>query len=496
MRPATRTQGDLNMRRSAVPLALLGSVLLGFIGEWLFFEAEPGLNVPLWTGLVGSVSVLLLRRQGLAVGRAQQVLLLVAWLFTWSLAWRDGSGLHGLSLLASALLLGMALYPWSSSPSGGRLREYALLMPMHMGLGMLTGLPALLLQGIEQQGGAREGLRARALRILMGLGLALPFLLLLGALFASADPVYRRLMQHLLDPEDLLPRLMLIVLLSGAAAGFWRLLSGFRLPALSVAFALPRLGALEVGVALGLIAGLLSSFVFVQIRYLFGGASLVALTPGLTYAAYAREGFGQLVAASAVALPMLLAFHALLDRRRREGLRLFRILAGLLIGLILIIMASAGYRLWLYQQAYGLTEARFYGAAFLLWLGWTLLWFAITVLAVQREERFAFGSAVAFLLLVVLLHGLNPDARIADLNIRRALEGKPLDTAYMASLSADALPTVLSLLNRLPEPTRAELLEHLRRHPVRAGIRSWREWNGSRMRARAELERLFGQGKA
>src|SRR5688572_31274949 len=44
----------------------------------------------------------------------------------------------------------------------------------------------------------------------------------------------------------------------------------------------------------------------VQLRYLFGGADLVELTPGLSYAEYARRGFFELVAATALVVPILL----------------------------------------------------------------------------------------------------------------------------------------------------------------------------------------------
>ena len=61
------------------------------------------------------------------------------------------------------------------------------------------------------------------------------------------------------------------------------------------------MGALELAVAPGLVDALFLAFVVVQLRYLFGGAALVAVSPDLTHAEYARRGFFELVAVAALA---------------------------------------------------------------------------------------------------------------------------------------------------------------------------------------------------
>src|SRR5258706_1517473 len=69
------------------------------------------------------------------------------------------------------------------------------------------------------------------------------------------------------------------------------------------------LGTTEVAVILGLINLLFLSFVIVQVPYLFGGMELVQNTPDFKLAEYARRGFGELVAVSALVLPILLTSH-------------------------------------------------------------------------------------------------------------------------------------------------------------------------------------------
>src|SRR5690606_6129025 len=104
------------------------------------------------------------------------------------------------------------------------------------------------------------------------------------------------------------------------------------------------------------------------------------------------------------------------------------------------------------QATYGLTELRFYVTATLILLGVVLVWFSATVLR-GRRERFAFGALAATLTAGVLLFAANPDAVIARTNIARnaeAVAGDPrLDIAYATSLSADAVPVLLSSLPEL-----------------------------------------------
>jgi hypothetical protein len=108
----------------------------------------------------------------------------------------------------------------------------------------------------------------------------------------------------------------------------------------------------------------------------------VQVVPGLTYAEYARQGFFELVAVAALVLLLLLVAHELLRRHTvSPGQQwLFRALAGGQIVLLYVIMASAGQRMRLYQEAFGLTELRLYATAFMLWLAAVFAWFTVTVL--------------------------------------------------------------------------------------------------------------------
>ncbi len=249
------------------------------------------------------------------------------------------------------------------------------------------------------------------------------------------------------------------------------------------------LGAVEVGVVLGLLNVLFACFVVVQFRYFFGGAARVMSITELTYSEYARRGFFELTWVAGLVLPLLLGAHALLRKDSRAAGRIFRALAGVQVGLLFVIMTSAVARMRLYQSEYGLTELRLYTTAFMLWLGLVFVWFAWTVLVRGARARFACGALVAAFATVALLHLFNPDAYIVRANAAHARAGRSFDVEYAASLSADAVPALISALPSLRGDERCLAGRALLRGWTSDVTynEDWRAWNVSRWRARRAM---------
>ena len=114
--------------------------------------------------------------------------------------------------------------------------------------------------------------------------------------------------------------------------------------------------------ALTVIYGL---FAYVQIRYPFIGTKSVQMSGG--YAAYARNGFFQLVLITLLTLCLILPALALFKKDKP-----LRILCVLVAVLTIIIDISAFFRMRLYIEAYGLTTLRIVT----LW-GITMILFAL-----------------------------------------------------------------------------------------------------------------------
>jgi hypothetical protein len=250
-----------------------------------------------------------------------------------------------------------------------------------------------------------------------------------------------------------------------------------------------RLGVTSVGTVLGLLNVLFLFFVLIQLRYFFGGAGLIERTAGMTYAQYARQGFFQLVTASALVLPLLLGSDWALRGAPREHQRVFCYLAGLLLVLLAVVMASALARMRLYVEAFGLSEIRLYSTAFMIYLVGVFAWFAWTVLR-AHERRFAFGAVVEGFVVLAGLHLLNPDAFIVRWNLSRPATERPFDGRYAASLGGDAVPVLLDALPQLDAKARSEAVAGLHRLGEQLERDDWRNWNLSRARARRLLGRL------
>jgi hypothetical protein len=118
-------------------------------------------------------------------------------------------------------------------------------------------------------------------------------------------------------------------------------------------------------------------------------------------------------------------------------------------------------------------------------MGWLVLvfgWFAATVLR-GRRERFAPGAVAAAALLLGALNLLNPDAMIARTNLARVAAGREVDAAYIAGLSADALPAIRRTLPGLPGAERCALGNAVRDRWTKT-FESGRRWNIAYSRAR------------
>ena len=102
----------------------------------------------------------------------------------------------------------------------------------------------------------------------------------------------------------------------------------------------------------------------------------------MKYSDYARRGYFELVAAAALAGGILVALEYQVTRRSRP----YVALAIGLVGLTIVVLASAALRLQLYQDAYGWTELRLYVAV-------SIAAMAVTLADPRGLPRHAIGRA-------------------------------------------------------------------------------------------------------
>jgi hypothetical protein len=318
-------------------------------------------------------------------------------------------------------------------------------------------------------------------------------------LFSSADAVFARSLQNVFDLSrfaDLSEtpgRILIVLAFAWPAAG--ALTALWRVPRDHVTSRARSLLATETAtVTLVLVAALFAIFVAMQLAYLFGGRDTLDAA-AITYSAYARRGFFELI--SAVALVGALLFGLELAVRDRARAYLGGALA--LLALTAVVLASAWARLDLYQQAYGWTELRFYATCAIAFLGLALAIFAWSVIR-GRMSFVLQPLALAALLVAVTANAVGPAAFVARANIARILDpsglpedaARTLDADHLFTLGGGAIVELVDAFPRLPTGQRlyAEvlLLIELSRHDEDR-VADWQGWNFERERERAALVR-------
>ena len=205
-------------------------------------------------------------------------------------------------------------------------------------------------------------------------------------------------------------------------------------------------------------------------------------TAGLTYAQYARQGFWQLLAVTALSLALVAIAIRKADRTSKPDVAIVRALLGTLCVLALVIVASAIHRMSTYEQAYGFTRLRVFVTGAELWLGAILI--LVLIAGIRMSGSWLPHAVLASAVIAVLtLAAVNPDAYIARHNVDRYERTGQIDTAYLATLSADAFPE----LDRLPAALRACALRDLAPTLRAAPSDPWYDFNLDRSRARSAL---------
>ncbi len=214
-------------------------------------------------------------------------------------------------------------------------------------------------------------------------------------------------------------------------------------------------------------------FLIAQATVIFGGHDYLEQTTGLTYAEYVHQGFGQLTVATALTLLVVWAAARKAKVDDAADRLWLRVSLGLLTSMTLVVVASALYRMHVYQEAYGFTQLRLLVDVFEGWLG--LLVIAVMVAGLRLTAPWlARGALLSGAGALFLLAAINPDGWVAERNVERFHETGEADWAYLRTLSSDAVPA----LARLPDDARLCALGGFE-----PSDDDWLEWNLGRERA-------------
>ena len=203
---------------------------------------------------------------------------------------------------------------------------------------------------------------------------------------------------------------------------------------------------------------------------------------GLTYAEYARSGFFQLLAAALLAVGVIAALRATADIRS-PGQRLsFTILSLGVVVLTLALVVSAFHRLFLYEQAFGLTMLRLYAQTAIVCVGIVLVFLGLWIAGVGGRKAWVWSAAgVTALVMLFSMNVLNPESFVVRHNIAHQ-RSTSFDPSYLNDIGSDAVPE----LARHREFTRhvCSIAHH------RTGLSGWAAYNLSRATADETADRI------
>lgn len=482
--------------------------LTAWVFDQLFWNKNPGISVPLFVllYLVG-LYFITVRLEGRHPATASLWLVVPCLLF----AVLEMVRLEPFTSFVNLVMLAVCLLTITLSWLGGKWSSYSISDWMVRsatlaGLGLVGPLQVFL--GEKDDSESSEGtptnsqapvIRRTLASVALGLVMALPVVILLGALLAGADPVFGKQLEEFLryfsvdNLREYLVRFFIILVVGYAMLGtvLFSLLHtkdekliGLQKPWLS-----PFLNGVSSGIVLLSIDILFLVFVIVQFQYFFGGQANISYA-GYTYSEYARRGFGELVGVALISMVVFLSMA--MFTRRLEGWKrhTFSALGLVLVLLVGVMLVSAFQRLNLYETAYGFSRLRAYTSVFLVWLGILL---ALTVVLQWSGRLRAFSLAV---LLVgcgfaLSLTVLNIDGFITRSNLSRAIVDHNLDTRYLINLSKDNVPDLFDVYldPAVDSQIRKQTAIVLRCQQLREDPQAWPSFHFSHYRAQS----LFGQ---
>ncbi len=282
-------------------------------------------------------------------------------------------------------------------------------------------------------------------RVALGVLIAVPILFFFGILFYQADEVFAAWVRGINVEFVDFWRLLRTGLLTLAVAGIFYALFVEKYELSQRESKKMDGDAVIVSVVLGLIALLFAVFVFIQIRYLFAGVEYV-FAEGITYASYARKGYGELLAAIALSGVIVIGVYRWFSDTSRHAV--LTVLQALLVFEVGVVAASALKRLYLYQDAYGFTVIRLYSEWFAYFMLAVMVWTILALVARLAFRHFWTGAMVVGVVSLTLVVCLNVDYIIARRNIDLFLTGekKEIDFEYLGRLSTDITPALVPLV--------------------------------------------------
>ncbi|MGE5329290.1 MAG: DUF4153 domain-containing protein [Deltaproteobacteria bacterium] len=334
-----------------------------------------------------------------------------------------------------------------------------------------------------------------AVKVLIGLLISVPLVIMVVTLLASADQVFQHFTSNIfnffsnLKSDEVIIRTAIILFFSFTIFSYiWSLAYYKGWENEDGNTSMPMTDKIIMITVLSVINLIYIFFVFIQFAYLFGGANY-AVVPGFSHSEYARRGFFELVAVTLINLSILLISLNFTKQGEKMIERISKVLNSLLVVCTAIMLYSAHFRMSLYEKEYGYTYLRILTHAFMI------LIFVLLLLALYKiwMEKFSLVKAyiVVSIIAYVIVNYANVDVIIAQKNFERFIKTKQIDVGYLSILSYDAVPWLIKLADDKNKDIAVEAQNCLyNKKKELSNKNDWQSFNISEFGAKLELSKL------
>ena len=289
--------------------------------------------------------------------------------------------------------------------------------------------------------------RKQIAKVLKGIVITVPLLLVIIPLMMSADVVFQNMIKAVFDLDKIFEVLFEKINIVGIAVtifaafllyyGFLRVMENGNEKEQPE---LRKYGDKITGITItGIIGFIYVIFSMVQLRGIF--FSNVKLPEGYTYAEYAREGFFQLFILAVINMVIVLVCAA-----KYEYSKILNSILYILCACTYIMIFASCWKMLLYVRVYNLTFLR-------VMVLWSLVVLAIIMAAVIRyiyTDNFSLFRWITVVVasFYIIIAFARPDYVVAKYNLDYGNQME-VDQYYLMKLSSDALPVIMEHMEEL-----------------------------------------------
>jgi len=336
----------------------------------------------------------------------------------------------------------------------------------------------------------KDNKKTVALKILAGVLISIPILIVVILLLSSADIVFKNLFINIPLAKIIKHAL---VILAVSIYSFSFIFSIFKTREQNKNNMYGRikwklfLDPIVLLTILSLLNIVYITFTVIQFAYLFGGNSFM-LPSSFTYAEYARRGFFELIVVAIINFGILLFSITFVKKESRKANAVINAFLSAVAVFTFVLLASAFYRMVLYEMAYGYTYLRIFVQAFMILL--FVLFIVNLVYIWYKRLPIIKLYILCSLIIYITLNFANVDVIIARNNINRYCSTGEIDVGYLTRLSYDAIPEMTRLLKSEDKEIVNAVNDYFKREKeMLEGQNQWQSYNFSRLKALKVLDK-------